>query len=289
MSRPQTFATLWVEGPLGPYERLVLTSFVRAGERVELHTYDSALAVPAGVVLCDARDIVSDARRATFPGGFTHFSNFFRYRLLNERACVWFDTDLVLLDAGAIPDQQHLYGRQSDGRINTALLALPHDSPALAALVERSDVPPDEVLRWGRLGPDLLTSTLEEFELLGHALDPAVVYPITWQDNWRLFDPGQADWCRERTRGSAGLHLWNQYLKKDRLSSLAPHLEAFLGRLATDLDVDLGLPVATKAQLREVRRAWAQKRRPRRDTGLGRLRARIESYARRRSRRSRPT
>ena len=285
MGRPTIFSSLWVEGPLGPYERLVLASFVRAGQRVELRTYDADLAVPDGVSLCDAREIVSEQRRAVFPGGFAHFSNFFRYRLLSEQSCVWFDTDLVLLDGGAIPEQPHLYGLLPDGVINTALLALPRDSPALTVLIERSDVPPDEVLRWGRLGPDLLTSTLEEFRLLGHALDPAVVYPITWQDNWRLFDPAQTDWCREATRGSAGLHLWNQYLKKDGLKGLAPHPEAFLGRLATDLDIEFDLPVATKAQLREVRRKWERKRRPRDDGSLGRLRARLEALARRSARR----
>lgn len=289
MERPTTFSTLWVEGPIGPYERLVLASFVRTGRPVELHTYESDLAVPDGVALRDAREIVSDGRRATFPGGFAHFSNFFRYRLLSEQVCVWFDTDLVLLDEGAMPDQQHLYGLLPDGVINTALLALPSTSPALTVLVERSDIPPDEVLRWGRLGPDLLTSTLEEFGLLGHALDPAVVYPILWPDNWRLFDPAHADWCREMTRGSAGLHLWNQYLKKDGLKGLAPRPGSFLGELATELNIEFELPVATRAQLREVRREWERKRRPRSDRGLGRLRARIAGLARRSPRRQRPS
>ena len=261
-TRPRTFSALWVEGALGPYEQLCLRSFVAKGCTLELYTYDPDVIAPPGVTLRDANDIVPTERRRTFPGsGFAHFSNFFRYSMLGRAATTWVDTDLLLLDPHALPDQDHLFGRQSDGIVNTALLALPMDSPAVPALIAASDLPPDARLRWGLLGPKLLTSTLQSFELDDRALPVATLYPIGWEDIWRLYDPRQRDWCEDTTRGAATLHLWNQFLKKDGLKSFAPAPQSFLGLRAAELDIDFGLPEAPPALLRHARDKWAKPRR----------------------------
>ena len=256
-ARPPAFSALWVEGALGPFEVLSLRSFVAAGCHVELHTYDDTLVAPPGVALQDARDTVPEERLRIFPGGFAHFSNYFRYRLLSDRTTIWIDTDLVLLDLDMLPDRSHLFGLMPDGHVNTALLALPTGSPTLPDLVQASDVPEGTPLRWGRLGPQLLETTLRDHHLLDAALPAHLLYPVASQDNWRLFDPRQAGWCRDRTRGSAALHLWNQFLTKDGLKEHAPPPRSFLGQLAARFDVDFTRPKAPRSVLRQVRRKRA--------------------------------
>jgi hypothetical protein len=262
-ARPQSFSALWVEGRLGPYERLALSTFVAAGCSVVLYTYDMGLEVPTGVCRRDAGAIVPDSRRQTFPGGATHFSNLFRYRLLREQSTIWIDVDLLLVDLNAIPDQDHLYGVQTDGQINTALLALPMDSPALDALIERCDIVDGTRLHWGLLGPELLTTMLTSFGLEERALPPRTAYPIGWQDAWRLFDPDELEWCQQKVEGAATLHLWNQFLTKDGLKRFAPASRSFLDLLAAERSVAFNLPEVPRALLDEVRRKRAERYRRR--------------------------
>ena len=45
-------------GPLSPYELLCLNSFVKCGHAFDLYAFDTNLAVPAGVQLRDARELL---------------------------------------------------------------------------------------------------------------------------------------------------------------------------------------------------------------------------------------
>lgn len=240
--RVREHATFWDGGALGPYEQLSLASFVAAGLPVELYTYSDALAVPSGVTVRDAREVVDEHRMRTFPGNVTHFSNHFRYRLLGARTVVWFDADLILLDASRLPDSDHVFGLQQDGLVNTALLGLPTDSGAVRTLIERSDVPEGTRLRWGRLGPRLLTEVLDDAGLLGEALPVQHLYPLSEDRIWMAFEPTERAACDVALDGAAALHLWNQYLKKLGLKDRAPAEGSLLDELAQRFDVRFDLP-----------------------------------------------
>lgn len=236
------FSALWVEGPIGPYEKLSLETFLRSGSAVSVYTYGDGTGIPAGVNIVDARSIVPESRLRTFPGGVTHFSNLFRYSLLCARPTIWFDADMLLLRPEAIPDQSHLYGKQDDHLINTAILSLPPDSPALIELAARADVLPEAKLRWGMLGPQLLTDVLSSHGLEGHALRREFLYPVSPREIWRIYEPSHRWHCETKTGEAITIHLWNQYLKKNQLKPHAPAPGSYLDGLAQTFDFDFGLP-----------------------------------------------
>lgn len=238
----RAFSAFWDGGPLGPYEQLALASFAATGAAVAVHTYTDDLEVPAGVTVHDARAVVPEERMRSFPGGITHFSNHFRYRLLASTATVWFDTDPVLLDPTRLPASELVFSVQQDGLVNTALLGLPAGSPAAEELARRSDLPPETPLSWGALGPRLLTEVLTEHGLVGHALPGELVYPLGHDEIWRVFEDDPQGRCREAIAGAATLHLWNQYLKKLGLKDRAPAAGSVLADLADRAGVTFDLP-----------------------------------------------
>ncbi|NDG27906.1 MAG: hypothetical protein EB120_12135, partial [Proteobacteria bacterium] len=90
--------TLWVGSSLKPLHTAALKSFLKYHTRLELYCYDLIDAVPEGVVLKDAAEILP--KENIFPykkgpgkGSFSAFSNVFRYALLFKKGGMWIDTD----------------------------------------------------------------------------------------------------------------------------------------------------------------------------------------------------
>lgn len=252
MMSKRSFSAFWSGSPLGPYEQLAVASFVSAEHEVRVYSYDEGLALPEGVTLCDAREVVDEERLRSFPGGVTHFSNHFRYRLLDSSSTIWFDTDLVLLEPRLLPDAGPIFASQSDGLINTSLLGLPPGSAVLQKLISESDAAPTSDLRWGSLGPRLLTEVLEAGGLSSHALPTDVVYPLGPTNIWWAFDASEIDRCRRAVRGAMTLHLWNQYLKKLGFKEVAPQRGSLLAELASRHGVEFALPEIEPGRARAV-------------------------------------
>jgi hypothetical protein len=94
------FQSFWYGGVLSPYEQFCLKSFVDCGYAVDLYTYDPALAVPAGVRVCDAaefisRDEVFAIRRKASEKGRHRHSPTTSVQALVEKGGWWIDTDVV--------------------------------------------------------------------------------------------------------------------------------------------------------------------------------------------------
>src|SRR4051794_2405253 len=92
------FQSFWW-GPLSPYERLCLNSFIDRGHTFDLYTYDPNLAVPAGVQLLDAAAILDQSEFFVYDnepgrGSPSAFANLFRYKLLRDKGGWWVDTDV---------------------------------------------------------------------------------------------------------------------------------------------------------------------------------------------------
>ncbi len=137
-SERETVASFWHGGPLSSFERLSLTSFVRAGYRVALYAYRE-LDVPEAVELRDARDVLPESSlfaNVDRPALFALFSNWFRYRLMSETGCTWIDTDSVLIGA-RLPDSPYLFGWEDEQQINGAFLRFPRGNAFVRLRKER--------------------------------------------------------------------------------------------------------------------------------------------------------
>lgn len=262
---------------MGPYEHLCLSTFVRAGVRVQVFTYDEALDVPDGTVRIDGRDVLDSAAVFENPqqrGSFAAFSNVFRYQLLQMQDTTWIDTDVMLVGPG-LPDRPYLMGYEDERYVNGAVLAAPRDSPFLAYLAREAAAIDPAKVRWGQLGPRLITRAVEALGLQGQVLPMEVLYPIAGPDVWRLFDPQSTDEVRGRIDGASTVHLWNEVIRRaGRVKGARPPRGSYLDEEFRALGVDPG--PGEQLDLHWARTTW-----PSQIAAARSLRGRITSRVRR--------
>jgi len=212
------FGSFW-HGSLNPFAYACLSSFPQAGVGLRVYSYDPQLDLPPGVRLADARTICPDEsliRRFIANGkpSLATFADMFRYRMMRQTGCCWIDTDMLCLTRPAFENDGYVFCRQADAvgtsLVNNAVLRLPPTSPALAELIAAAEAAIDVDLRWGAIGPFLLTPVLAEHNLTRHALDSHVCYPIEPEQFWKLFLPSYREWVENAVCGASFVHLWSE-------------------------------------------------------------------------------
>ena len=247
--------TLWIGDSLGPVERACLRSIVRQGHALTLYCYQEPIGIPAGIDLADASAILPESailRDST--GSIALFSDWFRYELLLRRLGTWVDTDVYLV--GALDaESPYLFGIESPGILNNAVLRLPSDSALISGLLEpfvtRTTpkwMPLGKYLRmrarelvtghvaladvpWGTTGPRALTGLARRHGLMHLAQPQDLFYPVPWSRASWVLDPHAAleDVISERT---VGVHLWNHCIRGIK-DGKAPK-GSFLARLQSE-------------------------------------------------------
>lgn len=250
---PQMLNSLWVGDPMGPVERACLKSILRQGHSLTLYCYDEPKGVPAGVMLADAAEIIPKDRvfRHEWGGSFGVFSDLFRYQLQRLGKGTWVDADLYFvkpLDTTA----PYIFGDQSQGLVNVAVLKLPSDSPILPPLIEVFDekkIPfwlrPDdrtaaeerlrltgrtgvEKMPWGITGPNALTALVLRYGLNEWVQPADVFYPKYYkQADWIL--ASGVDIADVITPRTVAVHLWNKLIESYKRELAPPG--SFLARL----------------------------------------------------------
>jgi len=228
--------TLWIGDRMGAVERACLQSVMRQGHGVALYCYRTPDGIPASVELRDAEEILPESKVFTGRNGsFAAFSDWFRYELLERGLGTWVDTDMYLLRPLEMRTP-NLFGEESPGIINNAILRLPQNSPMLPPLLapfDKGRVPRgltwrqrfplhiQQIFRgkldlsglpWGSTGPLAISALAREFDLASQALPSDVLYPASWRE---------PDWIRDSsmtleeiiTERTVGIHLWNECIK----------------------------------------------------------------------------
>lgn len=232
MSR--SVSTLWIGGTLSWVEELCLKSFVTAGLRVLLYTYDSQMTAPSGVEICQASEILPREmvfENANRPGTYAAFSNIFRYRLLQKKDTIWVDSD-VLAGENPLPEDAYLFGRESRKFINGAILKAPRDSDFLQIMLQHALDTDPGTIQWGQLGPKLVTSTAARLDISHLAQNARTFYPVNYRQVWRLFDPSQLDWCSQKVKHASTIHMWNEVLRGRGIKEVRPPEGSFLSNIA---------------------------------------------------------
>lgn len=244
--------TLWIGDRLGPVERACLRSVARQGHGIALYCYGEPDGVPREAELRDAAAILPESKVFRHRNGSVAlFSDWFRYELLRRGLGTWIDTDMYLL-APLDGRRPYLFGEESPGCINNAVLRLPADSPLLAGLLaifETGAIPrwlpwpsyvrtwlrrlvmpgnPASHLPWGSTGPLALTALARRFGLDRQALASETFNPVHWRDAGWIIDPAVG---LEQVIGAqtVGVHLWNECIKG--IKEQRPPAGSFLERL----------------------------------------------------------
>lgn len=219
-----TFQSFWWGGGLTPYEWLCLQSFVRNGHAFNLYSFDRTLSVPSGVEVCDATEIFSEKDFFVYSEGAGHgspagFSDLFRYKLLVEKGGWWIDTDVVCLSA-EIPAYRRFFAFEDTTLVNGAVLYFqPHDPIMVRCLQEALIL--GKKIRYGEVGPRLLTRVLREQGVLHLAQEAQICYPLFYTEFIDTLRPQMLLTTTERLTGSLFLHLWNEGIRRYGISKKA--------------------------------------------------------------------
>lgn len=227
---------LWIGPRLGAVERACMRSVTRQGHDLVLWRYGPVDAIPEGITLRDAEEILPrSAIVRHHTGSVSLFSNRFRYELQHRGLGTWLDCDAYLLKPLDLKSP-YLMGECEPGLINGGILRLPSHSPMICQLLDMFEKPripswvplrarlrlwargvfTDAVdistLPWGTFGPLAITYFVERHQLGAHALSPDVLYPVRWQDADWILDPNRQieDVTSART---VSIHLWNERIK----------------------------------------------------------------------------
>src|SRR5262252_4015889 len=147
--------TFW-HGPLDRLRHTCLRSQVAAGHKVTVYSFGTVAGLPEGVARADAEAILpyafSERLRPPQPDGSwrdwttLQFSDFFRMRLMAERAGLWLDADVLLLRPVEIDPAKPYFAWERRRQLGNSVLYLPPDDPivtAFALLMQEDELMPD--------------------------------------------------------------------------------------------------------------------------------------------------
>jgi len=193
-------SSLWVGGPLGYVQKLCLTSFVCYGHEVNLYVYDMDMSVPSGVNKIDASTIVSQDKIFTYHGQYAGFSDYFRYRMIQQTGAMWIDADTLCLSEKFFEDEPFVFIKESDYLIAGGILKMPQHHPMTTSINKKAERLLPQLIKsqtgskWASLGPLLLTKLAEGFEVTEYAQPAKLVNVLDhWSKGSDFWDPSKTD------------------------------------------------------------------------------------------------
>jgi hypothetical protein len=234
-----TVRSFWFGEALSPIEHLCLKSFLAHGHRVDLYTYEKVDNVPRGCNILDAatvvdRDELFVYQDATHSGSPAGFSNIFRYTLLDRDGGWWVDTDTLCLRS-ELPESEYVFARQGNDRFNTAILRAPAASPLIREALDRARrivADHDGDIKFGAIGPHLLTEVIRDLDLGGKATDRRALYPLPYWEALATCDPRRRAEVEFLVADSTFLHLWTEMFRHWRVpKSARPPAGSYLAEM----------------------------------------------------------
>src|SRR5712672_232254 len=149
--------TFW-HGPLDALRLMCLRSQVAAGHKVTVYSFDPLAGLPDGVGNAEAEAILPHAfserlRPPQQDGSWRdwtvlQFSDFFRMRLMSERAGLWLDADVLLLKPVEIDPAKPYFAWERPRQLGNSVLYLPPNDRIVAAF--------EKLMRQDELTPNWL-------------------------------------------------------------------------------------------------------------------------------------
>lgn len=237
MPQRQEVRAFWSGPALSFYEQLSLKSMVASGARVILYSYEN-LAVPGGVELADAREILpwpSDGHheKNRFSSLALH-SDLFRYIVLHRFGGWYVDLDLILL-RDRLPLQDTYIAQGGRDWICTSVMRFPAGAPIMAEAIDeaRRLLPGADMSIYdadrGVVGPTLMTRLVAKHTLNHPPLPKLSAYEIEYSEALSFFDPARRAMIEDRVSDSDFTHLWNEVLRFVRIpKNLGPPIGSCL-------------------------------------------------------------
>jgi hypothetical protein len=183
--------SLWIGNRLSAMEKMSINSFIKNGHPFHLYTYAHVDNVPDGVEIKDAEEIIPTEQIFTVRGGFSSFSDFFRWRLVQLRGGWWVDTDAICLKPFEFPGDYVFVGGTgvpgSDDCVSSGMFKAPaHCELANWAWEECLKMDP-KTMPWGAAGPPLITQAVHKFEKQNCIFRGKLFFPIFYTKAPQVF------------------------------------------------------------------------------------------------------
>jgi hypothetical protein len=238
-NKPNTANFFW-EGILTNYEVASINSFVNNNFKVNLWTYsqNSFSKISNEVEIKDASEILpinllNSLNQNFQKANYSSFSNLFRYRLLNVYGGWWFDTDCFCLKNVSefekiIYGREYVLGLERENYVGSAVMYFTETE-----LLENIENYAYEVikknnnkLKWGEIGPDLITEIIVSNGLINNILNPDYFFPIPPNNISKLFDPNiEMNYLKD----AFICHSWNEMFRKFNINKeIFPPKKSFL-------------------------------------------------------------
>jgi hypothetical protein len=208
--------SLWIGARLSTLEKLSIQSFLDNGHKYHLYAYQDLPDLPREAMLRDARELLPASQIFQYRErkSYAAFSNVFRYKLLFERGGVWADADVVCLRGLDLTDE-HAFASESvqmrdaqapQSMVTSCVIKAPPGSPAMALALRIALAKDRATLRWGEIGPRLVSQVVEAHGLGRFVQPPAAFCPIPYSGWRQLIDPQPPSLPKE----SYAVHFWNE-------------------------------------------------------------------------------
>ncbi len=197
-----------------------MASFQAHGHTVRLFTYGDVEGIPPGVEHHDGCEILPAAEVFTYASGFgkgsyAGFSNMFRYKLLLDHGGLWCDADVVCLQPFAfaadyvvarerIPPHVSIGGGPAE-KLNPCVLKAPANSRVMLECYAICTELDKNGIKWGDIGPNLVTQGFARHRLWEHSLAPDAFCPVDWWNAGELVAPRGSV-----PAGTHAIHFWNE-------------------------------------------------------------------------------
>ncbi len=208
-----------------------MSSFMQCGHPLHLYIYGHVDAVPEGVTVLDGRSILPEERICRYApaagpgaGSLALFANLFRYALLARHGGIWSDCDMICLKPleelsavdYVIATEYADPGRQV-ALANNCLIKAPAGSPFITECNAIAMSADPEKVRWGDLGPTLMTVMVRK-HALEHLISPPWRFsPLGWWEFPRLVEDTELQW----PDATLALHCFNEMWRRTGLSKSA--------------------------------------------------------------------
>ena len=183
--------SLWIGGPLSEMEKLSIRSFVKNGHPFHLYTYGDVPSVPDGAIIVDANEIIPRKDVFKVRGGYSSFSDFFRWKLVRDRGGWYCDADTVCLKPFKFSGEYVFVGGLgkpgSADCVSSGMFKAPKGSPIMEWGWAQCQSMDPATMSWGQAGPPLFTEAVHRFGLTNRIVAGDLFFPIFYTEAPRIF------------------------------------------------------------------------------------------------------
>ena len=210
----------WDKNNISIYEYAFLNSFIKNDFEVNVYSFNN-LNLPKKAKLKDASLILKKSEMKKFVHAGTTgcpaaFADKFRIELMKLNNGWWFDMDILCLKKSSafkkLEKKKIVVGLETDEYVNNAVLKISDRN--LLKIISKEILTKGYSLKWGDIGPKLITRILRREGRFSEALGKQYFYPINYKNFNYLLLPKYYKKAKKICEKSFTVHNYNQILNR---------------------------------------------------------------------------